>query len=137
MGGAADLTARRQRDLAAEAAIDLPVAVLDHPFGPDSDVYKVAGKVFALVAFDDDRGWFVNLKVHPDDNPLLCAQQPAITPGWHMNKRHWITVVLDGSVPDGLLCQLVEDSYELVVAGLPRRTRLALGDPASDRTGSA
>jgi predicted DNA-binding protein (MmcQ/YjbR family) len=120
---------RHQLELVVDAATRLPAATLDHPFGPDADVYKVAGKVFALVTSTGDRRWRVNLKVHPDDGAILRAEHAAITPGWHMDKRHWITVDLDGTVPDGLLGQLVDDSYELVVEGLPRRTRTRLGDP--------
>ena len=106
---------------------DAPGAVLDHPFGPDADVYKVAGKMFALVLSAGAAGPRVNLKVDPPDGASLRATYPSITAGYHMNKRHWITIDLDGSLPDGLVAQLVDDSYELVVAGLPRRVRATLG----------
>ena len=92
-----------------------------YPFGEDALVLKVGGKMFALVDLTGRRG--VTLKADPHLAAHLVAQHPQITPGYHMDKRHWITVALDEPLPDGLLDDLVEDSYDLVVAGLPRRLR--------------
>jgi predicted DNA-binding protein (MmcQ/YjbR family) len=68
----------------------------------------------------------VNLKCEPEAAIRLRGEHPAIVPGWHMNKRHWNTVTLDGTVPDRLVREMVEDSYDLVVAGMPRAVRLRL-----------
>ncbi|MFI6033208.1 MmcQ/YjbR family DNA-binding protein [Streptomyces sp. NPDC051315] len=101
-------------------------AVEDFPFGPEFSVFKVAGKLFALTALDA-RPLTVNLKCDPEDAVRLRAEHPGlIVPGWHMNKRHWNTVTVDGDLPDRLARELIEDSYDLVVAGLPRAERLRL-----------
>lgn len=83
------------------------------PFGPDVLVYKVNGKMFGLTSPDDFPA-SINLKCDPDRAVLLRDEYPAITPGYHMNKRHWNTIVLDGSVPSALLRELIDHSYELV-----------------------
>jgi predicted DNA-binding protein (MmcQ/YjbR family) len=104
-------------------------AVEDFPFGPDTSVFKVGGKLFALTALDA-RPLKVNLKCDPDDALRLRREHAGwILPGWHMNKRHWNTVTADGALPDALVRELVEDSYDLVVAGLPRAERLRLDRP--------
>ncbi|MGW0225408.1 MmcQ/YjbR family DNA-binding protein [Streptomyces tendae] len=112
-------------------------AVEDFPFSPEISVFKVLGKMFALTSLDG-RPLTVNLKCDPDDAIRLRDDHPGlIVPGWHMNKRHWNTVTV-GSVPDGrpegglpdrVVRELVEDSYDLVVAGLPRAERLRLDRP--------
>lgn len=101
-------------------------AVEDFPFNPETSVFKVRGKLFALTALDA-RPLTVNLKCDPEDAIRLRAEHPdLISPGYHMNKRHWNTVTVDGTLPDRLVRELVEDSYDLVVAGLPRAERLKL-----------
>ncbi|MFI8106247.1 MmcQ/YjbR family DNA-binding protein [Streptomyces sp. NPDC086023] len=102
-------------------------AVEEFPFTPETSVFKVLGKVFALSALDASP-LKVNLKCEPEQAVRLRAEHEAIVPGWHMNKRHWNTVSVAG-VPDALLRELVEDSYDLVVAGLPRAERLRLDRP--------
>jgi predicted DNA-binding protein (MmcQ/YjbR family) len=100
--------------------------VEDFPFRPEISVFKVLGKLFALTALDA-RPLTVNLKCDPDDAVRLRGEYPGlIVPGYHMNKRHWNTVTADGELPDQLVRELVEDSYDLVVAGLPRAERLRL-----------
>ncbi|MFF4847384.1 MmcQ/YjbR family DNA-binding protein [Streptomyces sp. NPDC001194] len=99
-------------------------AVEEFPFTPETSVFKVLGKVFALSALDADP-LKVNLKCEPELAVRLRAEHEAIVPGWHMNKRHWNTVTV-GGLPDTLVRELVEDSYDLVVAGLPRAERLRL-----------
>ncbi|AZM62395.1 MULTISPECIES: MmcQ/YjbR family DNA-binding protein [unclassified Streptomyces] len=104
-------------------------AVEDFPFNPETSVFKVGGKLFALSTLDR-RPLTVNLKCDPEDAVRLRAGHPGlIVPGYHMNKRHWNTVTADGSLPDRLVRELVEDSYDLVVAGLPRAERLRLDRP--------
>ncbi|SFJ25036.1 Predicted DNA-binding protein, MmcQ/YjbR family [Amycolatopsis sacchari] len=102
--------------------LDLPGAREEFPFDERNSVFKVAGKMFALSPLRA-KPLRVSLKCDPDFAVQLRLQYPAITGGYHLNKRHWNTVVLDGSVPDPLVHQLVEDSYDLVVAGLPKRER--------------
>ncbi|MFE8965933.1 MmcQ/YjbR family DNA-binding protein [Streptomyces albogriseolus] len=104
-------------------------AVEEFPFNPETSVFKVLGKMFALTDLDA-RPLKVNLKCDPQDALRLRAEHPdLIVPGWHMNKRHWNTVTVDSALPDRLVRELVEDSYDLVVAGLPRADRLRLDRP--------
>ncbi|MCL8014678.1 MmcQ/YjbR family DNA-binding protein [Streptomyces sp. AS02] len=104
-------------------------AVEDFPFGPETSVFKVGGKLFAL-SYLDAEPLKVNLKCEPENAVRLREEYPGlIVPGWHMNKRHWNTVTADGELPDRLVRELVEDSYDLVVAGLPRAERLRLDRP--------
>ncbi|WP_371592816.1 MmcQ/YjbR family DNA-binding protein [Streptomyces virginiae] len=102
-------------------------AVEEFPFTPETSVFKVLGKVFALSALDGEP-LKVNLKCDPELAVRLREEHEAIVPGYHMNKRHWNTVTVR-AVPDTMLRELVEDSYDLVVAGLPRAERLKLDRP--------
>ena len=104
-----------------------PGAVEEFPFTPEVSVFKVAGKMFALSSLDS-RPLEVSAKCDPELADDLRATYPAIRPGYHLNKRHWNTITLDGSLPDETVVQLLEDSYDLVVAGLPRAKRDALTD---------
>jgi predicted DNA-binding protein (MmcQ/YjbR family) len=99
-----------------------PEVTVDHPFGPDSTVYRVAGKIFAILQPETDPPQ-VTLKCEPGLALELRAQFPAVTEGYHVNKRHWNTVLLDGSVPGDELRDMVEHAYRRVVAGLPKATR--------------
>jgi len=94
----------------------------EFPFDEANSVFKVAGKIFALSRLGG-LPLRVSLKCDPDLALQLRASYPSITAGYHLNKRHWNTVEIDGSVPDQLLRDMVEDSYDLVVAGLPRAQR--------------
>jgi len=102
-----------------------PEAELDYPFGPDAAVFKVQGKMFALL-FQRGGSECVNLKCDPIEAVGLRDLFAAVSPGYHMNKRHWNTVRLDGSLPDGELQRLIDQSYALVVKGLPAATRRGL-----------
>jgi len=102
-----------------------PGAVEETPFGPEVLVYKVAGKMFALL------GWqnlpvTVNLKCDPEYAIELRERHAAIEPGYHMNKRHWNTLTLDSSLPDELVFELARDSYDLIVSKLPKAKRAEL-----------
>lgn len=99
----------------------------EFPFGPETSVFKVLGKMFALSALDA-RPLTVNLKCDPDDAVRLREKYAAIVPGWHMSKRHWNTVTVSG-LPGRMVRELIEDSYDLVVAGLPKAERLKLDRP--------
>lgn len=94
----------------------------DFPFGPEVMVYKVMGKMFALV-FWDDSSLRINLKCDPDLAMHFRALYKAVTPGYHMNKRHWNTITLDGSIPDDEIHAMINDSYSLVVRGLKKADR--------------
>jgi len=111
--------AARDRVFAACGA--KPGSVEDYPFGDGVAVFKVAGRMFALVSSDPPGS--VSLKCDPGLADGLRARYAAITPGYHLNKRHWNTVELDGSVPDEELLEQVDHSYDLVVARLTRAQR--------------
>jgi predicted DNA-binding protein (MmcQ/YjbR family) len=95
------------------------------PFSEGVSVFKVRGRMFALSRLSAEP-LSVSVKCDPDLAVELRAANPAIQPGYHLNKRHWITIALDGSVEGDLLDDLVDGSYDLVVAKLPKRTRDAL-----------
>ncbi len=103
----------------------MPGAIEEFPFNPETSVFKVGGKIFAISTLGS-RPLSVSLKCEPGLAEQLRADYPAITPGYHLNKRHWNTVVLDGSLPDRMVRDMIEDSYDLVVASLPRAARDAL-----------
>ena len=112
------------RDEALSLCAGLPGSAEEYPFGDGVAVFKVAGRMFALVPLEGPAS--MNLKCDPELALELRAQYPSIRPGYHQNKRHWNTVELDGSVDDGELRWMVGHSYDLVVAGLPRAVRAAL-----------
>ena len=101
-------------------------AVEDFPFGPEHSVFKVGGKMFALSALERTP-LEVSAKCEPELALQLRDTYTAIRPGYHLNKRHWNTITLDGSLPDQLVRDLIEDSYDLVVSALPTRLRDQLG----------
>src|SRR4051794_8395191 len=101
-------------------------AIEDFPFGPEHSVFKVGGKMFAISALGRTP-LEVSVKCEPELAVQLRDTYQAIRPGYHLNKRHWNTITLDGSLPDKLVRNLVQDSYDLVVSALPKRTREALG----------
>lgn len=107
---------------AAAQAEELPGSELTHPFGEDWDVYKVRGKVFMLqTAITGEE--IVTLKCAPDDARSLQEQDAGIVPGYHMNKRHWISVRPTDNIDPQLVQDLVTESYLLVVAKLPKARR--------------
>jgi predicted DNA-binding protein (MmcQ/YjbR family) len=108
--------------------LGFPGAGEEFPFMPGVSVFKVRKKMFALSRLDD-RPLAVSLKCEPDLAEQLRASHAAIRPGYHLNKRHWNTVEIDGSLPDRLVLDLIEDSYDLVLAGLPKRVQAELGWP--------
>ena len=96
------------------------------PFGPRTCVFKVAGKMFALSQLGAEP-LRISLKCDPDLAAALRKAHTAVIPGYHLNKRHWNTVIIDGSLSDATVRDMVEDSYDLVVSKLPRGRRRALG----------
>ena len=108
-------------------------AIEEFPFGPETSVFKVAGKIFSLSALDRVP-LEVSVKCEPELAVALRDSYPAIRAGYHLNKRHWNTIRLDGSLPDELVRDLIEDSYDLVVSALPKRMREQLGWPPQTDT---
>ena len=101
--------------------INFPAVTEEEPFGPDTIVYKVAGKVYALSTYQSPLA--VNLKCDSTRAQELRNRYDAVQPGYHMNKKHWNTVTIDGSLPKSLLLELIEHSYDLVVNGLPKKAQ--------------
>lgn len=114
-------------DLRAACAA-LPHSQETFPFDMTTLVFKVGGKMYALTDITAESP-SLSLKVKPQRGDELRAEYRSMTPGYHLNKRHWITVKLDGSVPDALLAELLRDSHALVVKGLTRSVRAELGGP--------
>ena len=102
-----------------------PGAYEDMPFGPDALVFKVKGKMFALVSWRADP-LRISLKCDPFEAEALRDEFDAIGPGYHLNKRHWNTVILDGTVPEPLVQHLIDQSYTLVVSKLKRSEQSSL-----------
>lgn len=102
-----------------------PGATEDYPFDPVTLVARAGGKIFALIA-TDKVPLRVNLKCAPDEAEALRAEFPAVQPGYHMNKAHWNTVTLDGTVPRDRVQEMIDDSYFLVVRSLKKADREAL-----------
>ncbi|MEM7077691.1 MAG: MmcQ/YjbR family DNA-binding protein [Pseudomonadota bacterium] len=112
-------------DAAKAYFLGLPDAWLDFPFGVDVHVFKVHTKMFGTLGWEDDLAR-INLKCDPDQAVALRDIFPSVLPGYHMNKLHWNTVLLDGSVPAGEIERMIELSFELVVRKLPKTTRTAM-----------
>ena len=92
------------------------------PFGPDALVFKVLGKVFLITVLNEHPLQF-NVKCEPENAIALREQYSCVLPGYHMNKKHWNTVIADGSVSDSLLQSWITDSYHLVLNKVPRKQR--------------
>ncbi|HEY4278010.1 MAG TPA: MmcQ/YjbR family DNA-binding protein [Conexibacter sp.] len=107
------------------ACLAMPGSEETFPFGEGVSVFKVAGKVFALSRMELEP-LTISLRCEPELAVQLRVAHAAIEPGYHLNKRWWNTITLDGSLPDEMVCELIEDSYDLVVERLPRATRLRL-----------
>ncbi|NVJ65193.1 MAG: MmcQ/YjbR family DNA-binding protein [Gammaproteobacteria bacterium] len=110
-----------------------PEAIEDFPFGPDVAVFKIKGKMFATLALGDgkEKGtqgkmeghWCMNLKCNPDQADAIRSTFEAVIPGYHMNRKHWNTVILDGSIPSSEIEAMIDQSYSLVVKGLKKFER--------------
>lgn len=105
-----------------EKLLSLPKAFKDFPFGGDVAVYKVKNKMFALLSVSDEPGR-ISLKCDPVDAEALRGMFPAVIPGYHLNKKHWNTVILDDSIPDEVLIDMIDTSFELVVKKLKKEDR--------------
>ncbi|MFD7921697.1 MmcQ/YjbR family DNA-binding protein [Streptomyces sp. NPDC059740] len=112
------------------ACLEFNGTIEERPFPGNQEIttFKVEGKIFVISALEAVP-LTVSLKCEPENAVRLRGRHPQIVPGYHLDKRHWNTVTLDGALPDALVWEMVEDSYDLVVAGLPRSRRLALDWP--------
>lgn len=95
------------------------------PFGDNTLVFKVANKMFALLNLSDNPS--LNLKCDPDEAIKLREHHNSVLPGYHMNKRLWNTIVLDDTISDKLISSWIDDSYELIVLGLPKKVKDEFG----------
>ena len=109
--------------------LDKKCTTEETPFGPEALVYKVMGKMFALIAWEESP-LRITLKSDPDFALALRAQYPAVKPGYHMNKKHWNTVTLDDSIPEEQFLEMIDDSYALVVEKLKKADREKLAKNA-------
>ncbi len=112
------------RDDVRGHCLSKPGAFEDFPFGEGVAVIKVSDKMFALIPMAVPVQ--ISLKCDPDWAAILRQTFPAVQPGYHLNKRHWNTVTLDGSIPDDQLYEMIDHSYDLVVKSLPRSVRDSL-----------
>jgi predicted DNA-binding protein (MmcQ/YjbR family) len=104
------------------ACLGMAGASEQFPFTEGTSVFKAGGKIFAISELRSEP-LEISLKCEPDLAAQLRAAHQSIRPGYHLNKRHWITVTVDGSLPDRAVLDMIEDSYDLVVASLPRARR--------------
>lgn len=102
-----------------EALLNFAGVTEEEPFGPDVIVYKVLGKMYALCAYE--KPLTVNLKCEPDYALELRNQFEAVNPGFHMNKKHWNTVTIDGSISNETVMELIQHSYKQVVKGMSKK----------------
>ncbi len=113
-----------------------PETSLDFPFGPDVSVFKVKGKMFATLSLGvgNEKGtdgklaghFCINLKCDPDESLILRDIFPSVIPGYHMNKKLWNTVILDGSVPQGEIERMIDSSFMLVVNKMPKKDQTSI-----------
>ena len=97
------------------------------PFGPDTLVYKVMGKMFTATGLDEEV-FRINLKCDPERALELRASYDQIIPGWHMNKKHWNTIYCEQGLDEALIYELIDHSYELVVKGLTKKLKVELNN---------
>jgi len=113
---------------------DKPFSVESFPFGPEVSIFKVKNKMFATLSIGkmgkgDDKGnldWWMNLKCDPEEAFVLRDIFEAVIPGYHMNKKHWNTIILDGSIPQGEIERMIDNSFMLVVNGMTKKERDAV-----------
>jgi len=110
-----------------------PAALLDHPFGEEVKVFRVKMKMFATLALGkmgkgdgDKQDWWLNLKCDPEEAIMLRDIFPSIIPGYHMNKRLWNTIILDGSIPQGEIERMIDNSFELVVSKMTKKDQQSI-----------
>ena len=115
------------RNALMEFAMKMTGAYQEFPFGPQAAVYKVRGKMFALIPIVEEPP-SVSVKCDPVEAIMLREMYKAVIPGYHLSKKHWNTVYVDGEIPDDRILEMIEDSYLLVRQKLPKKDRQALAD---------
>jgi predicted DNA-binding protein (MmcQ/YjbR family) len=110
-----------ERKTLLDYCMDKDGVTMEYPFGPDVMVFKVVGKVYALVPAADPLQ--ISLKCDPEWAEVLRQTYPAVTPGYHLNKRHWNTVKINGSISDDEILEMVDHAYEQVVKGLTKKAQ--------------
>ncbi|RCU49173.1 MmcQ/YjbR family DNA-binding protein [Corallincola holothuriorum] len=105
--------------------LNKPETTEGFPFGDDVHVFKVKNKMFALIGWRDDL-MMINLKCDPDEAVALRDIFPAITAGYHMDKKHWVSVYFDGTVPDGEVERLIDNSFNLVVSKMTKKDQASI-----------
>ena len=110
-----------------EYLLSFPASVEEMPFGPEVLVYKVAGKLFALLSWQDEP-MSINLKCEPNLALQLRDTYPQVTAGYHMNKKHWNTVMLNAGLPDQLILELIDHSYTLVFDTLSGKVKAEMNN---------
>jgi len=105
--------------------LSLPEALEDFPFSPDTPVFKIKTKMFGFLRYKEGVG-HINLKCNPEEAMVMRDIFESVIPGYHMNKEHWNTVILDGTVPKEEIESMIETSYALVVQNLTKAVRLRL-----------
>lgn len=113
--------------------LSLPKTTEGFPFGADVSVFKVKNKMFATLSLGkmgkgdgDQRDWWMNLKCEPNEAVMLRDIFPAIIPGYHMNKVHWNTLILDGSIPEGEIERLMDNSFRLVISKMTKKDQQSI-----------
>jgi predicted DNA-binding protein (MmcQ/YjbR family) len=109
-----------------EYCLSFPGSLETFPFGPETSVFKVADKMFALSQLAR-RPLRISVKCEPELAEQLRAAHPPVLPGYHLNKKHWNTVLIDGSLPARMIKDMIEDSYDLIVSQLPESRLRSLG----------
>jgi len=120
-------------EIIKEYLLSKPESKIDTPFGDEVMVFKVKNKMFATLSIGkmgkgdgEDQDWWVNLKCDPDEALALRDIFEAVIPGYHMNKRLWNTVILNGTIPQGEIERMMDNSYMLVVNNMPTKDREAI-----------
>jgi predicted DNA-binding protein (MmcQ/YjbR family) len=103
-----------------------PAVTESFPFDETTLVFKVAGKMFLLTDLED--AFSMNIKNTPEKVTELKGLYPSVLPGYHMNKIHWVTVMIDGSISDNVLKQWIDESYNLIVAGFTRKEKVLFAE---------
>ena len=104
-----------------------PEAIEDFPFGPDVMVFRIRSKMFATLAFGNDNQYYwMNLKCDPQEALMLRDIFDAVIPGYHMNKQHWNTIILNGSIPNGEIERMIDNSFMLIVNKMSKKERAAI-----------
>jgi predicted DNA-binding protein (MmcQ/YjbR family) len=118
---------------AEQYLLSKPEAVIDNPFGEDVKVFKVKHKMFATLSLGkmgkgdgDQKDWWINLKCDPDEALMLRDIFPSVIPGYHMNKRLWNTIILDGSIPPGEIERMIDNSFTLVVSNMAKKDQTSI-----------